>query len=242
MDVPHAHSVVADRVATLTWSILSNRAWSCAARHHGPPQCYAGLLSRGPLLQRRAMLQLEQDWKSLLLLEQRRLQYQPALRLWKDIQYARVRPLRLLWCLSEAFKFHITCRPAKHLLRGLLDVWPGNKIVEDVHNFIKADAKKTRSGKRCSVRQQDCAVASGVLESREILHTARVTKEHWLSTGGKCHRGIGPAAPAVPPGSRHSCARHSLPKKWTEVMGSKTWGTCSEALAGSCWLGRQRSS
>ena len=173
------------RIVTLVWRLLSHRAWSLATRHHGPPQSYVGLLSRSHLRQRSAMRQLERDWKALALLEQRRLDFEPALRLWKDIQYAKVRPLRLLWALCEAFRYDVdSCLSAKGLLRGLLDAWPDNKIVENAHNLVKADSKKSRSTKRCIARQTDCMVHCGVIEARDVAHTSRVTKAHWLSTGG----------------------------------------------------------
>ena len=127
MNVPPAHSVMTNRIVSLTWRLLSQRAWSLAARHHGPPQSYVGLLSRSHLRQRSAMQRLERDWKALAQLEQRRLEFAPALRLWKDIQYSRVRPLRLLWALCEASKYDIdACDSAKCLLRCLLDTWPDN--------------------------------------------------------------------------------------------------------------------
>ena len=135
MEVPLASSVCADRVASLTWAVLSNRAWSWAARHHGPPQCYAGLLSQLPLHQRRAMEQIERDWKLLLALEQRRLQHEPACRLWKDIQYARLRPLRLLWSLCEAFKHRINGHKVISENKGT-DATNVHKLSVNVHMVV----------------------------------------------------------------------------------------------------------
>ena len=53
----------------------------------------------------------------------------------------------------------------ERLLRGLLEVWPDNKVIEDLHNVIRADTKKTHSSKRSAVRKQDVAIASKVLDS-----------------------------------------------------------------------------
>ena len=185
MDVPPAHSVLSSRIVSVVWNLLGQRAWSLAARHHGPPQSYVGLLSRSHLRQRSAMQHLERDWKALAQLEQRRLTFSPALRLWTDIQYAKVRPLRLLWALCEGSKYNYeSCGSAKCLLRGMVDTWPDNKVVEDCHNVVKADSVKSRSCKRCSARQSDVMVHSGVLETRSIKHTSRVTKSYWVSRGG----------------------------------------------------------
>ena len=160
--------------------LLGQRAWSMAARHHAPPQTYVGLLSRCPLRQRRAMHQMGHEWATLLMLEQRRLVHTPAYRLWKDLSFVQIRPLRLLWALCEGFKGDLDCKPVKRLLRGLLDTFPDDKIVEDVHNSVKLDAQKTRKGARCAVRQADAVVHSGVLESRGIPHPAKVALKSCL--------------------------------------------------------------
>ena len=151
-----------------------------AARHHAPPQTYVGLLSRCPLRQRRAMRQMGHEWATLLMLEQRRLVRTPALRLWKDLSSVQIRPLRLLSALCEGFKGDLDCAPVKRLLRGLLDTFPDNKIVEDVHNFVKLDAQKSRKQKRCEARQANAVVNSGVLESRKISHPAKVALKSCL--------------------------------------------------------------
>ena len=159
---------------------LGQRAWSMAARHHAPPQAYVGLLSSCPLRQRRAMDQMGNEWATLLMLEQRRLVHQPACRLWKDLSFVQTRPLRLLWALCEGFKGDLDCDPVKRLLRGLLDTFPDNKIVEDVHNFVKLDAQKSRKQRRCEARQADAVVHSGVLESGGIPHPAKAALKSCL--------------------------------------------------------------
>ena len=93
--------------------LLGQRAWSMAARHHAPPQTYVGLLSRCPLRQRRAMDQMGREWATLLMLEQRRLVHTPACRLWKDLSFVQMRPLRLLWALCEGFKGDLHCTPLR---------------------------------------------------------------------------------------------------------------------------------
>ena len=234
MNVQPGHSPMTSRIVALVWRLVSQRAWSLAARHHGPPQSYVGLLSRSPLRQRRAMNQIERDWKALAQLEQRRLAFEPALRLWKDMQYAKVRPIRLLWALCEASKFDVdSCGPAKCLLRGLLDSWPDNKIVEDAHNHVKADSTKTRSTKRSPARQTDCMVHSGILESRGIPHTSRVTKSFWVSRGGALAPAQGNTRAYTSPSSKqlhcHYPQKHGLPREWATLMGRKVWGTSTEA-------------
>ena len=123
---------------------------------------------------------MEHEWATLLMLEQRRLVHKPAEKLWKDLSSVQIRPLRLLWALCEGFKGDLDCAPVKRLLRGLLDTFPDNKIVEDVHNFVKLDAQKSRKQKRYLERQANAMVRCGVLESREIPHSAKVALKSCL--------------------------------------------------------------
>ena len=237
MDVPPAQSVIAGRIVSVVWNLLAHRSWSLAARHHGPPQSYIGLLSSRHLRQRSAMQLVEQEWKALALLEQRRLTWAPAKRLWDDLQYARLRPLRLFWALCESCNYNYeACGSAKSLLRGMLEVWPDNKIVEDCHNVVKADTLKTRCSKRNSERQSDVMVHSGILETRNVKHTSRVTKQAWLSRGGPLHQRRATTNSSIGDRQRHRhySQRHRLPKRWSELMGKKVWGTCTEANHRKC--------
>ena len=43
MDIPLGESLLANRLLELTWALVGKRAWSLAARYHGPPESYAGL-------------------------------------------------------------------------------------------------------------------------------------------------------------------------------------------------------
>ena len=49
MEVPPGNSKLSERILSVTRSLLGQRAWSMAARHHAPPQTYVGLISRCPL-------------------------------------------------------------------------------------------------------------------------------------------------------------------------------------------------
>jgi len=108
----------------------------------------------------------------------------------------------------------------------LLDVLPDNKIVEDVHNCIRKDAKKTPSSKRSTVRVQDVVTASKVLEERNIVHTSPPTKQDFVRN---FH-----SARACGGRLRHYCVAHKLPVEWAKLMGRKTWHTSSEASCRKC--------
>ena len=166
MEVQLGASLMTSRIVTLVWRLLSHRAWSLASRHHGPPQSYVGLLSRSHLRQRSAMRLLERDWKALALLEQRRLDFEPAMRLWKDIQYAKVRPLRLLWALCEAFKFDIdSCLSAKGLLRGLQTCGPIIKLWKTLTTWSRL-TRRSRAVR--SVAQLGRPIAWSIVESSRL--------------------------------------------------------------------------
>ena len=100
--IPLGASFLSDRLLELAWALVEQRTWSLSARCHGPPECYAGLLSRSPLAQRSAVDKLKADWKALLSLELLRLTSRAADRLWQDIHCARNLPVRAMFVLSEA--------------------------------------------------------------------------------------------------------------------------------------------
>ncbi len=117
MGIPLGTSLLSDRLLELTWTLVGRRAWSLAARYHGPPECYAGLLSSCPSAQHWAVDKLRADWKVLLSLELHRLKNRVADRLWKDIHFARNMPVRVVFVLFEAGKFEPNFPAGQH--------WPG---------------------------------------------------------------------------------------------------------------------
>ena len=105
-------------------------------------------------------------------------------------------------------------------LRGLLDVFPDNKVIEEVHNGLRNDQKKTRSGDRSLGRLQFCAVSTPVLESRKIPHAAKVTREHFVR-----HFRAMRATSGV---KRHYSAKHRMKEAWAYIMGARSWSAISE--------------
>ena len=86
-------------------------------------------------------------------------------------------------------------------------------------------------------------VHSGVVETRKVKHTSRVTKEMWLSRGGwrqpvpsirSCTSTEQQQGQTPPRGHRHYSQKHRLPKQWTLLMGRKVWGTSTEANHRQC--------
>ena len=168
---------------------------------------------------------MRRHWQRLLKLEQRRLTYGPAKQLWNDISVARNSAIRAMYCLFERDQFRPNSTDGCHLLRGLLEVLPDNKIVEDSHNVIRADSTRCKSDKRNVTRIQDVNLRSTVLEFRGVPHPARMERDDFV-------RNFKAARP-VDSKSRYHSSRHRLPAVQAHVMGKKTWPTVSEQ-----WLRR----
>ncbi len=220
MGVPEGDTVLSGRCLSLTWHILSNRAWSMAVRSNGPPECYAGLLSPAAATQQDAVALLRSNWEKITRLEQRRLTLAAADRLWADIQFLTNTPIRLLHVVFEAALYRTECRLGKHLLRGMLDTLPDNKIVEEVHCGLRNDQNKTRSRDRSWARLQHVAAMTPVLESRGIPHTACVTRDHFVR---HCRAKRSSAG-----WQRHLSAKHRMPQSWANIMGTRTWTAHTE--------------
>ncbi len=114
-------------------------------------------------------------------------------------------------------------QPCLLRLRGLLEVLPDNKIIEEVHHGLKQDAKKTQKSQRRVARQQAVAASTPVLSTRDITHSARVTKEWWIQHFS--------STKATGCRSKHYSVKHKMPRVWTKVMGPKTWPTVSEIVS-----------
>ena len=65
------------------------------------------------------------------LVSHRRLTDGTAESLWADLHYAKSTPIRLLHLLFESCHWSYDCQAGLHLLRGMLDTCPDNKIVEE---------------------------------------------------------------------------------------------------------------
>ena len=232
MDLPAGRSAALEKAYTLTWELLSRRCWSMACRHHGPPETYSPLL-RGGAPAERVLQCMRVEWGKCIKLEQRAHEYLPASRLLQDMHFIRPQPVRLMFALFEGAGWSLTpllasaqehmLKAGQHLLRGLLQVWPDNKIVEDLHNTIRADSKKGRTSKRKALRQQSVAVASPIFVNRRIPHTAEVTIEQWLRESSKplLQRRV----------LNHLSSKHKMSREWAKLLGTKAWPTCNETAS-----------
>ncbi len=136
----HAHWAL-----MLMLHVLRNRVWSLAARHHIPPEVYVGVLSPSPHRRAETMEAMERHWRKLTQLEQGRFASATAKQLWEDITFAGNLPVRMMYMFFERSDFPRNghCSAGIKLLRGMLEVLPDNKVVEDIHNSIRRGAKAT---------------------------------------------------------------------------------------------------
>jgi len=216
------------RTLSLTLHLLGNRAWSILVRCGGPPECYIGVLPLAGTQEFNRQVvanMMQMHWKRLNLLEQARLINIIAQKLFDDIAFARSMPLRLMFCLFEREKFSCRSERGLHLLRGLLDHLPDNKIVEDMHNSVRQDKGKCRNDKRGPRRIQEGAMNANVLELRKINHACRLRKAEFVR--------FYKSTKVKPDRTRYWSCRHKLPREQAAIMGKKTWHTVSEE-----WLRR----
>ena len=78
-----------------------------------------------------------------MLLEQRRTTSAPAMELWNDLIACKNNVVRLMFCAFERDRFRANSVQWCRLLHAMLNVLPDNKIVEDAHNDIRKDTKRT---------------------------------------------------------------------------------------------------
>ena len=214
--------------------VLSNRCWSMAVRHHGPPDIYVGVLSSSQAKREWAIARLKNDWNKLMLLENRRATSPPAMDLWKDLIACKNNVVRLMFCAFERDQFRADSVEGCRLLHAVLDVLPDNKIVEDAHNDIRKNCTKQGvSKKRSPHRLQHVFLNESLFEKRNIRHTAKVSREYFVREY--------PNALAQSQGARFKCQAHRMTEKWYEILRKKTWKTISEVtlrtdVAAWTWL------
>ena len=112
-----------------------------------------------------------------------------------DVSFAVNHPSRLMMDAFESIDYeHRRLRPGgykttnmgkepgEHLLETLLNTFPDNKIVEDVHNALRLNAKENPNNRLAPSTMQSICMNCGVLESRGIPHQAAVAKEEFLES------------------------------------------------------------
>ena len=98
----------------------------------------------------------------------------------KDIIFLEADAVRVVFEFYARDRYAANSASGPDALRALLQAIADNKVVEDVHQSLRLDAR-ANVNKKLAVRHiDDIVLQSGVLESRGIRDTCRLTKDVWL--------------------------------------------------------------
>ncbi|CAK9030270.1 unnamed protein product [Durusdinium trenchii] len=111
----------------------------------------------------------------------------------------------------------------KHLLQTLILTFPDNKIVEDVRNALRLEARGNKHNKLTPSTMQSVCVRSVVLESLGVPHEAEVSESESIQPLGES----GGAKEIYWPKAR------VLPEEYITICGMRTWSAFTEKYCGS---------
>jgi hypothetical protein len=135
-----------------------------------------------------------------------------------------VAEVRWMFVLFEHDDWSPNSVAGRRYLKGLMQCFPDNKIVEDVHSVIRRDAKANANEKLTLTHMQALVVRSGVLESRGIKHRALPTQDAFIRQFK--HTKVSKAR------DRYISRSHKLHERWFKIMLRKTWATMDEKASG----------
>ena len=140
MEIPMGESIWADRALTLMWHIVMRRAWSLS-KHSAPPESLANLLSRDEAKRASAAEQLRSEHTHFLLLERAATQSDDADILRTAIIFLDADAVGVIFEFNARDRFDPSSRSGSWALRALLQSFPDNKLIEDVHQPLRLDAR-----------------------------------------------------------------------------------------------------
>ena len=231
MDIPMGESDWATKALSLSWHIVARRAWSLS-KHSTPPESQAGLLASDLERRRRTAAALRESHRNFLLLERRAVTFDDAAVLRRDIIFLDAVAVRLVFEFYCRDRYDPDSKSGCDALKALLWTLPDNKIVEDIHQPLRLNAR-ANVNRRLSFRNiQSTIMESGVLEKRNIPHHCKVNKQCWV-------RNFFQTSFPTKTRRRHESFRHKLKAPWSRMMlPQKTWHTLSEDTlqrAGAAW-------
>ena len=162
--------------------LLAQRSGTLS-KHSVGPYAYASLLDEFNVQGQYDCLQsMKQDLRLLTSLEVSRAEAATVLA--EDLRMTCSTPLRLVLTAFEVSDFRI-CQetlPAQQILFSMLRTVPDSKVIEDVHQRLRS-SQKARPNDRMSWScvQQVCNHCN-VLDSREIRHGPRMSKEVFIES------------------------------------------------------------
>ena len=222
--------------------IFSLTQTTSVAVHSLPPDAYAGLLPPDARIRGSAMKLVKLQHPALLRTEAavavRNGPPAPAAakRLLQDIKPGLSHPARLVMDVCEHIGFTSrlsAMKPVTHLLSSLLLTLPDPKIVEDLRNAIRKDARGNANFRQTNEYIEDVARTANVFQARDINYPATLSEDTFVddykTASCKSTKQI------------FKSRSHRLPDVWYVIMGKKTWMTLSQvtlerAAAAWAWL------
>ena len=233
MEIPMGESVWATRSLLLSWNVVMRRSWSLA-KHSAPPESLSGLLDPAEETRTMTANKLKAEHQHFLLLERRALTLDDAAHLRKDIIFLDSPAVRVVFEFYARDKYDPMSASGRQTLRGHIVTLADNKIVEDIHQPLRLNARANINRKLSFRNIQKIILASEVLEKRGIAHPSRVDKRAWVANFKRTR--------VRATSNTHHSYRHKLPKAWSRMMKpGKNWHTISEetlqrAAAAWVWL------
>ena len=172
-------SVWATKSLLYSWHIHMRRAWSLA-KHSAPPESLAGLLSPREQTRITRARKLEREYTNVLLLERRAHHLEDARLLRKDLIFLDAPAVRTIFEFYARDRYSHTSKSAQQSLMAHIRTLPDNKIVEDIHQPLRLDARANMNKRMSTATIQNVIMKSRVLEDRGIQHHCRVDKKAWV--------------------------------------------------------------
>ena len=126
----------------------------------------------------------------------------------KDIIFLDADAVRIIYEFYARDRYNANSLAGSDAVRALLQVFADNKIVEDVHQSLRLDARANANKKMAPRHLEDVMLESKVLESRDIRNPRRLTKEVWCKDYSLARRRQGRTNNKV----AHKAFRRKLPK------------------------------
>ena len=160
-------------------SLLSERT-SSLAKHSVAPFAYASLLDEWDIgSQTQCLQKMKTDWKLLLKLEES--DGTAFGSLCEDLRLTLDTPTRLLMTCLEVVKFRSAPAEALQILRGMVEVVPDSKVIEDIHQRLRVLARSRPNERVSDACIQQTVNQCNVLDARNVKHDVSINRETFLS-------------------------------------------------------------
>ena len=131
----------------------------------------------------------------------------------KDIIFLDADAVRIVYEFYARDSYNANSLDGSDAVRALLQIFADNKIVEDVHQPLRLDARANVNKKMAHRHIEDVILEAEVLESRGIRNPCRLTKEVWRKDYRFARR-----RQARSKRTTHKAYSRKLPKLWSKIM------------------------